>query len=286
MHWGGKVRKMQKLVKEYLDELDKRQKKNRKIHIAVLLLVIMVVGSVAGVLTQYGVAMTGKAKCGLEEHTHNEKCYETVLICKTAEEEGHTHTAECSYPEELICGKEESEGHTHSAECSYPEELICGQEESEEHEHTPECYQVPEGYACGLEESEGHTHTAECYQAPEGYACGLEEGEGHVHTEECCRRELVCGQEEHTHTDACYTDASADVEDASVWDAQYAAVEWKGIWGEDLAAAAQMQLGYQESADNYIIAADGIHKGYTRYGHFMGDAYIDWDGAFVNFCIY
>ncbi len=286
MHWGGKVRKMQKLVKEYLDELDKRQKKNRKIHIAVLLLVIMVVGSVAGVLTQYGVAMTGKAKCGLEEHTHNEKCYETVLICKTAEEEGHTHTAECSYPEELICGKEESEGHTHSAECSYPEELICGQEESEEHEHTPECYQVPEGYACGLEESEGHTHTAECYQAPEGYACGLEEGEGHVHTEECCRRELVCGREEHTHTDACYTDESADVEDASVWDAQYAAVEWKGIWGEDLAAAAQMQLGYQESADNYIIAADGIHKGYTRYGHFMGDAYIDWDGAFVNFCIY
>ncbi len=277
---------MQKLVKEYLDELNKRQKKSRKVRIAVILLAVMVVGSVAGVLTQYGVAMTGKAKCGLEEHAHSEDCYEDVLICEITEGEGHTHTAECSYPEELICGLEESEGHTHTEECLFPEELICQQEESEEHTHTEACYQTPEGYACGQEESEGHTHTEACYQTPEGYACGLEEGKGHGHTEECYRRELVCEKEEHTHADICYTDAAADVEDSSVWDRQYAAVEWKGIWGADLAAAAQMQLGYQESANNYIIMADGIHKGYTRYGQFMGDPYIDWDGAFVNFCMH
>ena len=277
---------MQKLVREYLDEFDKRQRKNRKVHIAAILLVVIVVGSVAGVLMQYGTAMTGKAKCGLEEHTHNEKCYENVLVCEITEGEGHIHTAECNYPQELACGKEEMEGHTHTEECRLPEELVCDQEESEEHTHTAECYQVPEGYACGLEESEGHQHTEACYQTPEGYACGLEEGTGHVHIAECYKRELTCIKAEHTHTDVCYTDAAADVEDSSVWDAQYAAVEWKNIWGEDLVTAAQMQLGYQESDDNYIVAADGNRKGYTRYGQFAGNAYIDWDGAFVNFCIH
>ena len=277
---------MQKLVKEYLDELDRRQKKSRKIRIAVLLLAVIVVGSVAGILTQYGVAMTGKAKCGKEEHVHSESCYENVLVCEKTEGEGHTHTEECRYPKELICGLEESEGHTHTEECLFPEELVCGLEESEEHQHTEECYQRPEGYVCGLEESEGHQHTEECYQIPEGYACGLEEGEGHTHTEECYQKQLICEKEEHTHTDICYTDAAADVEDASVWDHQYAAVNWQGIWSADLVTAAQMQLGYQESANNYIITAEGIHKGYTRYGQFMGDPYIDWDAAFVNFCLH
>lgn len=238
---GRKVRKMQKLMKEYLDEVSRRQKRNRKIQIAVLLLAVIVIGSVAGILTQHGIAMTGKAKCGLEEHKHNKDCYEDVLVCKKAEGEGHKHTAECRYPKELICGMEEGEGHT----------------------HTEECYRTPEGYACGLEEGEGHTHTAECYQ-----------------------RKLICKKTEHTHTDVCYTDAAADVEDASVWDRQYAAVEWKEIWGEDLVTAAQLQLGYQESADNYEILSEGIHKGYTRYGQFMGEPYIDWDAAFVNFCLY
>ena len=196
---------MQKLVKEYLDELDRRQKKSRKIRIAVLLLAVIVVGSVAGILTQYGVAMTGKAKCGKEEHVHSESCYENVLVCEKTEGEGHTHTEECRYPKELICGLEESEGHTHTEECLFPEELVCELEESEEHQHTEGCYQRPEGYACGLEESEGHQHTEECYQIPEGYACGLEEGEGHTHTEECYQKQLICDKEEHTHTDICCT---------------------------------------------------------------------------------
>lgn len=277
---------MQELVKEYLDELNKRQKKSRKISIAVILLVVIVVGSVTGILTQYGVAMTGKAKCGQEEHQHGKECYEDRLVCGLTEQEGHIHTAECSNPKELVCGFEESEGHTHTQECQMPKELVCGLEESEEHEHTEECYFVPEGFACGLEESEGHQHTDACYSVPEGFVCGLEEGEGHSHIEECYQNELVCEKAEHTHTDVCYTDAAADVEDASVWDRQYASVQWQGIWGDDLVTAAQMQLGYQESSDNYIILEDKSHKGYTRYGQFAGDPYADWDAAFVNFCLH
>ena len=76
---------MQKLVKDYLNELSKRQKKRRKIGVAVTLLVVLVIGSVVGVLMQYGVAMTGDAKCGIEEHTHTEECYTDELVCGQGE---------------------------------------------------------------------------------------------------------------------------------------------------------------------------------------------------------
>ena len=300
---------MQKLVREYLDELNKRQKKNRKVGIAVLLLAVIVVGSIMGILTQYGIAMTGGPKCGLEEHVHGEDCYKKELTCGREEGEGHTHTEECRPEKELTCGQEEGEGHTHTEECRPEKELtcgqeeseghthtescmaedgsiICGQEESEGHTHTESCYSVPEGYICGQEESEGHTHTESCYSVPEGYICGLEEGGEHTHTDACYAEELVCEKKEHTHTDECYIDASADLENQTAWDAQYAEVEWKGSWGEDLVTAARMQLGYRESTDNYIVAEDKSHKGYTRYGQFAGDPYADWDAAFVNFCIH
>ena len=234
---------MQKLVKDYLNELSKQQKKRRKIGVAVTLLVVLVIGSVVGVLMQYGVAMTGDAKCGIEEHTHTEECY----------------------TDELVCGQEEGEGHIHTDECyEMIQELICGQEESEEHAHTEECYREVQGeLVCGQDESEGHTHTEDCYE-----------------------EQLTCGKEEHVHTDACYIDRNADVEDASMWDAQYADTEWKGAWAEDLVTAAKAQIGYKESSDNYVGADDGSHKGYTRYGQFAEDPYADWDAAFVNFCMH
>lgn len=277
---------MQKLLREYLDELNKRQKKNRRTGIAVLVLVVIVFGSVMGILTQYGVAMTGNPQCGLEEHMHTEECYEKTLACGEEEAEGHTHTDACLYPSELTCGQEEAEAHIHTDACLYPPELTCGQEETEEHAHTDACYTTAEGYACGKEETEGHTHTDACYTTAEGYACGEEEAEGHAHTDACYEETLICGKEEHIHTDICYIDANADVEDSAAWDNQYAGTEWTGYWGEDLAAAAQIQIGYQESVNNYVITEDGSHKGYTRYGHFAGDMYADWDASFVNFCMH
>lgn len=113
--------------------------------------------------------------------------------------------------------------------------------------------------------------------------CGREE---HLHSDECYVQNLVCELEEHTHTDLCYVDENADVEEQSSWDRQYAAVEWTGVWGTDLVTAAQLQLGYQESINNYQVTEEGSHKGYTRYGAFAGDPYCDWDVAFVNFCLY
>ena len=141
---------MQKLLKEYLDDLNRRQKKRRKAVIASLLLVVLVVGSVLGSLTQYGIAMTDKAKCGLEEHEHSEKCYEKVLTCGLEETEGHTHTEDCR-PKETEKSVEED-----------PSE----ETETKGHEHTKDCYGDPE-LVCEEEEVEGHTHTEDCYTETE-----------------------------------------------------------------------------------------------------------------------
>ncbi len=233
---------MQKLVREYLNELKSRQKKRRRTGIALMLLVVMVVGMVGSILTQYGVAMTGGAKCQTEEHAHGEACYE----------------------ERIVCGLEESAGHTHAEGCYVTEsQLVCGLEETEEHIHEASCYAESQSLVCGTDESAGHIHDASCYES-----------------------QIVCGITEHSHTEECYIDIYADVEDAGLWDAQYAGVEWTDAWGEDLETAARMQVGYKESTDNYMVAEDGSHKGYTRYGQFSGDVYVDWDAALVNFCVY
>lgn len=159
------------------------------------------------------------------------------------------------------------------------EDVKCGQEE---HQHTEDCYQ--DVLVC---EEEEKASPAEDTDENSVSAPNLEEvSESHQHTEDCYEQQLICGLEEHIHTDDCYIDRSADVEDASMWEAQYAEVEWKDAWGEDLVTAAQMQTGYKESTNNYQIAEDGSHKGYTRYGEFAGDPYMDWNVAFVNFCLY
>lgn len=184
--------------------------------------------------------------------------------------------------DEPKCGMEE---HTHSDSC-YTNVLVCGREESEGHTHTDACYQTVSELICGQEESEEHTHSEACYQTVSELICGQEESAGHTHTEACYEKQLVCGKEEHTHSEACYIDTTADVEDASIWNAQYADIEWKDAWGEDLVIAAKKQIGYKESTDNYTVATDGSHKGYTRYGQFAGDVYADWDAVFVNFCMH
>lgn len=182
------------------------------------------------------------------------------------------------------CGLEE---HQHTDEC-YSDVLSCGLEESGGHQHTDACYQTAEPtLICELEEGEEHTHTDACYQTAEPtLRCGQEEYEGHTHTDACYTKQLSCEKEEHQHTDDCYIDKSADVEDASVWNAQYENIEWENEWGKDLVTAAKLQLDYKESAANYTVAEDGSHKGYTRYGQFDGDPYTDWDASFVNFCMY
>lgn len=256
---------MQKFLKEYLEGLNERRAKRRKIRIAELLLVVLVIGTVAGVLSQYGLTLTDAEKCGLAEHKHNGACYENRLVCGKEETEAHEHTDECYETADiLVCGLDETEGHQHDESC-YDEEgnLICEKKEMEPHHHDESCY------------TEEHT-----------LICQVKSGESHKHTDECYERTLICGMEEHEHDASCYIDKTADVEELSVWDDMYANTEWRDTWSENLVIAAEKQLAYKESKDNYEVAEDGSHKGYTRYGAFCEDDYCDWDAAFVNFCMH
>ena len=318
---------MQKLVKDYLNELKKQRQQRRRAGIAVVLLAAMVISGVVGILTQYGVAMTGQAKCGLEEHSHVESCYEQAWICGLTEGgEGHSHGDACYEAERVLsCTKTEGEGHSHSGECYETKEasvLACGLKEGADHTHADACYQTESSQTliCTLEEGSGHIHGDGCYSEEQVLSCTLEESEGHAHSESCQAAALVCEKEEHTHTDGCYgsdgtksleetireliegssgesteesaeettAEAETEAEDKDAWDRMYAGIERREIWSEDLAAAAALQLGYKESAKDYIENADGSRRGYTRYGALAGEEYKyeKWDAAFVNFCLY
>lgn len=248
-------------------------------------------------------------------HVHDEYCYEErqVLVCTLEETPGHVHDDSCtSVTEGLVCGLAENSGHIHTDECVQTEQKLACTDETEMHEHTDSCYETVESYICGKTEGEGaHTHTPECYGSVATYVCGMTEGEGghahgtecyesqrvlicelpestedtHVHSDECYADVLICEITEHEHTLACYSNPDADVESPSVWESTLSGVALTGTWAEDVLAIARSQLGYSESAENYIVTDSGEMKGITRYGQWYGDLYGDWCAMFVSFCL-
>ena len=95
----------------------------------------------------------------------------------------------------------------------------------------------------------------------------------------------MCGLEEHTHTAACLSDVTADVETAADWEVTLPA-NVSDDWAEAVVAIAQSQLGYSESTLNYVLDEDGeTLRGYTRYGAWAGNEYGNWDAMFASFCL-
>ena len=112
-------------------------------------------------------------------------------------------------------------------------------------------------------------------------SCGYEE---HLHTDEC--NQNGCGMAEHIHSLSCYSNPSADVETAEIWEASMPNDLGK-YWSENLARIAISQLGMTESENNYIVADDGETKqGITRYGQWYGNPHGDWSAMFVAFCLH
>ena len=108
--------------------------------------------------------------------------------------------------------------------------------------------------------------------------------EEHTHTEECYQTTYLCGYEEHFHVLACYSDLSADVETAQIWEAGLPGLT--GQWAENLVRVARSQLGCAESERNFQISDDGqTRNGITRYGQWYGNPYGDWSSMFVMFCL-
>lgn len=255
----------------------------------------------------------GVLRCTLPEvypHEHTDSCYAPL------EESGHVHDESCYETQSvLVCELDEGEGHTHTPECYGDDgELVCGLDEQPGHVHDESCCELTETLVCTLEETEAeyelvcrrpvvcaHEHTADCYDENGLLCCGLLQTYEHFHSQQCFREtqqqaepELVCTLEEHEHTDECYapeepessSDPTADVETQQQWEATLRDVRLTHDYRLDVLAIARSQLGYTESAKNYILDENGVPNGYTRYGAWCGDLYGDWCAMFVSFCLH
>ena len=170
---------------------------------------------------------TPELACGLEEseeHQHDENCYETSRERTCGIDSDHSHTDACyeweqvlscdlpTEPEEdaqpvLVCTKPEIVLHRHTPDCFDADgKLVCGQTQILEHQHSDACFEtVAEPVDTGTLTctDTAHVHTARCYGTWE-LVCGQEE---HTHSEACTAVEseepVFCGKDAHTHGEAC-----------------------------------------------------------------------------------
>ena len=153
-----------------------------------------------------------------------------------------------------------------------------------EHQHTEEC-PTEKVLICGYDD-EIATETVTEASAGEIVEETSEEASSHTHTDECYEIKYLCGFIEHIHAVSCYSDATADVETAEIWESTLPN-DLGEYWSENLARIAVSQLGITESERNYIVADDGETKqGITRYGQWYGNPYGDWSAMFAAFCLY
>lgn len=114
--------------------------KRRRWRGAVSVLACVVVFCTTYALILPAITLSAEPKCGLEEHTHTEDCYETRLVCGQAEDP-ETDPAPAEAPETDPAGSQEAAGpaHVHTDAC-YEQVLTC---EKPEHTHTDACWSDP-----------------------------------------------------------------------------------------------------------------------------------------------
>ena len=114
--------------------------KRRRWRRAVSVLACAVVFCTTYALILPAITLSAEPKCGLEEHTHTEDCYETRLVCGQAEDP-ETDPAPAEAPETDPAGSQEAAGpaHVHTDAC-YEQVLTC---EKPEHTHTDACWSDP-----------------------------------------------------------------------------------------------------------------------------------------------
>lgn len=168
-------------------------------------------------------SVRGDLVCG--EHVHTDACYtETpVLVCGLEESEEHQHDESCyETSRELTCGIDSDHSHTDACyeweqvlSCDLPTEsaedaqpvLVCTKREIVLHRHTPDCFDADGNLICGQTQVLEHRHSDTCFETvaePVDTGTLTCTGTAHVHTARCYGTwKLVCGQEEHTHSEAC-----------------------------------------------------------------------------------
>lgn len=168
-------------------------------------------------------SVRGDLVCG--EHVHTDACYtETaVLVCGLEESEEHRHDENCyETSRERTCGIDSDHSHTDACyeweqvlSCDLPTDsaedaqpvLVCTKPEIVLHRHTPDCFDADGKLICGQTQVLEHRHSDACFETvaePVDTGTLTCTDTAHVHTARCYGTwELVCGQEEHTHSEAC-----------------------------------------------------------------------------------
>ena len=104
------------------------------------------------------------------------------------------------------------------------------------------CYEIQRNLSCSSPE---HTHTDECYSTEETITNetteATEETTEHIHTDGCDEITYLCGYEEHIHKLSCYSDDTADLETAAVWEASLPD-QLTSQWADDLVLVAETQI--------------------------------------------
>ena len=148
--------------------------------------------------------------CGLEEseeHQHDQSCYETSRELTCGVDSDHTHTDDC-YEWERVLSCDLPTDPTDSAEDAQPV-LTCAKPEIVLHRHTSDCFDAGGNLICGQVQVLEHQHSDACFETvaepvDTGTLTCTDTAPEHQHTARCYGTwELVCGQEEHTHSQAC-----------------------------------------------------------------------------------
>ena len=243
------------IVEQYLLQLKNEKRRWRRAAAILVALSLLVATGVSWNLRMTGITIANGATCGQEEHQHTEACpIEKVLIC------GYDDEVAIEVPTE-----EPTEAPT-EVKAETQEETV-----------------LDVVMSVATEAFSGLAITAHTAELPEE-SQSEEEAPAHIHTDECYEVTWLCGIEEHMHVISCYSDTTADIESAVIWEATLP--ELTEHWADDLVLIAQSQLGCGESERNYIVADDGERKnGITRYGQWYGNPYGDWAGMFTMFCL-
>lgn len=188
--------------------------------------------------------LCGQADYLVHEHNEDCLDENGVIVCQLPKVRAHEHTEDCySLPETEPAVTQEVHFHGDECYANQRGELTCEFGEDDAHEHTDACYETVSTLVCELEEGipeetaepvqeaepelicekpvvKLHTHNdATCYETyvdadgneQRRLICPELEVFEHVHSNSCFVAEesvpetrLICGLEEHTHTQSCY----------------------------------------------------------------------------------
>ena len=136
--------------------------KRRRWRGAVSVLACAVVFCTTYALILPAITLSAEPKCGLEEHTHTEDCYETRLVCGQTESGPETAPETAADPVDGTAPESDPAPAEDSGDAPSPESVPEDAAPTESaHVHTEACYQ--QVLTCGKPE---HTHTDACYADP------------------------------------------------------------------------------------------------------------------------